>query len=306
MKLDWKRWAFVLVPLVGVVELGLHVKQVYGVVPERDWLAARDVVKGVVKPDDLVVFAPAWADPLGRRYFGRDIATVEREARPDDTRFPRAIEVSIRGEHDADLAGWHEAAKQKVGAITITTLENPHPAHLLDDLVTHATASRMSVAHVEGGRAQDCVFMHGPVKTGNLGFGPAIPGDRAECAGGGFVGVTVFAVLDYTARRCIYAPPPGGSGATRITFHDVTMGRALHGHHGLYAEAERNKTGTPVKIAFSIGDESLGKLTHEDGDGWTEFELDTTPWAGKKADVVAEISSTNGTRRMYCFEADTR
>ncbi len=113
MKLDWKRWAFLLVPLLGVVELGLHVKQVYGVVPERDWLAARDVVKGLAKPDDLVVFAPSWTDPLGRRYFGKDIATLEREARPDDTRFPRAIEVSIRGEHDAELAGWHEAAKQK-------------------------------------------------------------------------------------------------------------------------------------------------------------------------------------------------
>ncbi len=164
----------------------------------------------------------------------------------------------------------------------------------------------MTVSHVEAGRSQDCVWIHGPAKTGNLGFGPAIPGDRAECAGGGFAGVTIFAVLDYTARRCIYAPPPGGGSSLRLTFHDVAMGKALHGHHGLYAEAERNRTGTPVKIAFSIDGESLGKLTHEDGDGWTEFELDTSAWAGKRSEVVAEISSTNGNRRMYCFEADTR
>jgi len=295
-----------LVPLVGLVELGLHVKQVYGVVPEGDWLAARDVVKGLAKPDDLVVFAPSWTDPLGRMYFGKDLATIEREARPDDTRFPRAIEVSIRGEHDAELAGWHEAAKQKVGAITITTLENPSPVKVLDDLLLHATPSLMSVSHIDPMHAQDCVWVHGPVRTGNLGFGPAIPGDRAECAGGGMAGVTVVATLDYRAHRCIYAPPPGGVGATRLTFHGVTMGKALHGHHGLYVEAERNKTGSPVKIAFSIDGESLGKLTHEDGDGWTEFELDTSAWAGKKSDLVAEISSSGSNRRMYCFEADTR
>ena len=124
------------------------------------------------------------------------------------------IEIRLPAEDRAGDFLFVVDSEQKVGAITITTLENPHPVHVLDDLVTHATASRMSVAHVDGGRAQDCVWMHGPVKTGNLGFGPAIPGDRAECAGGGFVGVTVFAVLDYTARRCIYAPPPGGSGVS--------------------------------------------------------------------------------------------
>ena len=32
----------------------------------------------------------------GSGWFGNDVATVAREARPDETRFPRAIEVSIR------------------------------------------------------------------------------------------------------------------------------------------------------------------------------------------------------------------
>jgi hypothetical protein len=53
-------------------------------------------------------------------------------------------------------------------------------------------------------------------------------------------------------------------------------------------------------------------VVHNDGDGWKPFELDTRDLAeaakasGGKADLVADIESPSGERRMYCFEADTR
>ena len=95
------------VPLVSVVELLLHVKQTTSdVVPESDWAAARDAVKAELQPNDLVVFEPFWSDPLGRRTFGHEIATMKREGRSDVRRFPRAFEVSIRGAHAGELAGW--------------------------------------------------------------------------------------------------------------------------------------------------------------------------------------------------------
>ena len=68
-----------------------------------------------------------------------------------------------------------------------------------------------------------------------------------------------------------------------------------------------------MTITFRVGDTVVGSVVHHDGDGWKPFEFDTSelPPAdrrrrGGRADLVAEIESPSGERRMYCFEADTR
>ncbi len=101
----------------------------------------------------------------------------------------------------------------------------------------------------------------------------------------------------------------------RLRFSNVKLGKTLHGHHGLYVEAERNQRGAPVTITFKVGDALVGSVVHKDGDGWKPFEFDTSRIGAdgpegdageRRADIVAEISAPNGERRMYCFEADTR
>ncbi len=301
---SWKqavrRWAFAAVPIVGIVELGAHIAQTRPAASEADWTAARDYVKAQVKPDDLVAFAPRWDDPVGRMHFGADLATLEREARPDETRFPRALEVSIRGAHLPALRGWKRESEQRFGGVTVTTWDNPTPVHLLDDLVSHVDPARMRVSR---GPA-DCPWQRTQGQSGSLGFGPAIPVNRFMCPGGAFVGMSVVTDLDYVPHRCIYAPPAGGA-PTRIQFLGVHFGSALHGHHAIYVEAERNKTGAPVTLTFRVGDATLASLEHRDGDGWKSFELDTSAYQGQTLDLVAEVSGS-GDRRMYCFEADTR
>lgn len=304
-----KTWAFAAVPAIGLVELAAHVVQARSHVDDADWKAARGFVAGAAQPDDLVTFAPRWVDPIGRLEFGPEVATLEREARPDESRFPRAFEVSIRGAHDPTLEGWRRTAERDFGQVTVATLENPSPVHVLDDLVSFVAPQKLQVARVDGDHVVDCPFGHGSVQSGGLGAGPAIPADRFACPSGGFVGASVAADLDYHPRRCIYAPPQGGKGVLRLRFLGVQIGRTLHGHHGLYVEAERNKTGQPVTITFKIGDTVVGSVVHHDGDGWKPFEFDTSsqPESMKgRADVVAEIASTSSDRRMYCFEADTR
>jgi hypothetical protein len=236
---------------------------------------------------------------------GSQLASIEREARPDETRFPRALEVSIRGEHLPAFKDWHRASEQRFGRITVTTWENPAPVQVLDDLVDDLV-SRVDPQHLRVSRGEaDCSFVHGSPQTGNLGFGPAIPGDRFACQGGGFVGVSVAADLDYVPRRCIFAPP-SGSQPLRLHFSDVRFGRTLHGHHTLYVEAERDRKGAPVTLTFRAGDSTLGVLVHRDGDGWKPFELDTSSLAGQRGELTVEVSSPEGNRRLYCFEADTR
>lgn len=297
-----KAWAFLVVPAAALLELGAHVVQTHEVVSDADWQAARGVVQATAKPDDLVIFAPWWTDPVGRWQLGGAIASVEREAYADVSRFPRAVEVSIRGEHAKDLAGWKAVDEKRAGAVTVTTLENPSYAKTIDDLLTHVSPEGMSASI--GGDAP-CAWQRGRAQTGGLGFGPAIPADKFAC-GRTFAGISVVADMDYHAHRCIYAPPPGGPFPLRLVFTGVTFGDVLHGHHGLYVEAERNREGADVSLAFSVGDEVIGRVTHRDGESWKEFELPTGDLKGKKADLVAEISSAASYRRMYCFEAVTR
>ncbi|MGA7123774.1 MAG: hypothetical protein WBY94_26955 [Polyangiaceae bacterium] len=294
----WRRWAFAAVPAAGLLELGAHAAQTQAVVPGRDWEAARDYVSQHAKPEDLVAFAPRWADPLGRAHFGPTIATLEREARPDESRFPRAFEVSIRGAHVPALRTWRRSAEQHFGGVAVTTLENPAPLPVLDDLVSAVRPDRMRVSAGD----RDCPFVHLPTQSGGLGFGPAIPGDRFGCPGGAFVGVSVVADLDYVPHRCIYAPPSGGT--VRLRFLGVRFGRALSGHHALYVEAEHLK-GAPITVTFSVGSSTLGTVVHRDGEGWKQFEFDTAQLSGRQEDLTADITSS-GERRLYCFEAATR
>ncbi len=304
---DAKKWAFLLVPAAGLLELSLHVVQTTsGVVPDADWKAARDLVKQKVKDTDLVLFAPTWSDPVGREHFKDEIASVEREAAPDVTRFARALEVSIRGAHRRELDGWREIGRERAGKVTVVTWENPSPPTLKDDLVVQTKPQALRVFRVDGAGESECVFGQNAVQTGGLGFGPAIPSARWTCKGGGFVGVTVLPALDYSARRCIFAPPFGGSSVLRLVFTGIRFGRGLHGHHGLYAEAERNKNGPAVTLTFRANETTIGKVVHADGDGWKGFELDTSDLEGKTGDLVAEVTAQNGNRRQYCFEADTR
>lgn len=299
----WQKWAFALVPAAGVFELGAHVIQTHSVTPQRDWQAAREYVASHATPEDLVAFAPRWVDPVGREVFGPALATLEREARPDETRFARAFEVGIRGGHVPALGGWRRSGGERFGAVSVTVLENPAPAHVLDDLVSRVSPEHLRVSRVDGGREEDCPWTRATPQSGQLGFGTAIPADRFACAGGGFVAASVVEDTDYYPRRCIYAPPPGHT--LRLKFIDVRIGRSLHGHHALYVEAEHAQK-APVTITFSIGGTVVGSAVHRDLDGWKPFELDTSALAGTRSDVVADIDCPTGERRMYCFEADTR
>jgi hypothetical protein len=295
-----KRWGFAAIPAIGLLELGLHLAQRRPAASDADWSAARDYVKAQAKPEDLVAFAPKWIDPVGRMHFGADIATLEREARPDDTRFPRALEVSIRGSHLPAFKDWRKEGEQRFGGVTVTTWDNPAPAHVITDLVSLVDPARMHVWH----GAAECTFSRTNAQSGGLGYGPAIPAARFVCPGNAFVGMSVVTDLSYVPHRCIYAPPSGGA-PTRIQFDAVQFGTRLHGHHGIYVEAERNKSGPPVTITLRAGDVTLASLEHRDGDGWKGFELDTSNLSGTTGPLVAEISGS-GDRRMYCFEADTR
>ena len=294
-------------PLVGIVELVLHVKQTTSdLVPDADWEAARDAVRSEAKPEDLVIFAPFWADPVGRRWFGDELAGMKREARADETRFPRAFEVGIRGAHRPELDGWKKVSERNVGKVTIGVYENPVKAAVRTDLVDLVSPERMTVSLVSGANETPCPWQRGVGQPGGLGVpqGAALPGDKFTCNGGGYVGLAVLHALDHHPHLCLFASPQGGS-ALRIRFAKVAFGTSLHGHSGIQWVSERVPSNERVAVSFSAFDRPIGQNLHKVGAGWTGFELPTPELAGKTGDLVAEVGS-GAAPRAYCFEADTR
>lgn len=298
-------WLLCAVPLVSVVELVLHAKQTSSeVVPESDWAAARDAIKAEVQPDDLIAFAPFWAEPLGRRTFG-PLATMKREGRSDERRFRRAFEVSIRGAHDETLATWKKVKEQKTGGVTITLLENPSYTKVLDDVLDLASPDRLTVSREDNGVEQTCAFQSGVTQGGStvVPQGLLVPANKFVCPTGGHVGVAVLHALDHHPHVCLYATPMQGS-TLKMKFSNVRFGSSIHGHSGIQWLVERTPTPDKVAVTFSAFDRPIGTHHHKVGVGWVGFELPTTDIAGKQGDLVVEIAPSS--QKQFCFEATTR
>jgi hypothetical protein len=294
-----------LVPLVGIIELILHVKETtVDVVPEQDWTAAHDAVAKDLKPDDLVTFAPFWTDPLGRRSFGDEIMTMKRAARSDEARFARAWEVSIRGFHDPTLEHWKKVSDQRYGGVTVTLLENPAPEKVVSDLIDFVQPDRMSVSRIEGGSESPCVFQHGATSGGStvVPQGLLVPADKFVCQGG-HVGVTVLHDLTHHPRLCINTAG-GAGGVLRLKFTGVTFGESIFGHSGIQWMSERAPAHDTATITFSALDRPIATHIHRHGAGWVNFELPTPELAGKRADLVADVGGA--VNRHFCFDATTR
>jgi hypothetical protein len=131
-----------------------------------------------------------------------------------------------------------------------------------------------------------------------------VPGDKFVCAGGAYVGLAVLHALDHHPHLCLFASPPGGNGALRMRFSNITFGNSLHGHSGVQWLNERTPSAERIQVAFSAFDRPIGQNVHRVGVGWTGFEFPTPELAGKKGDLVADVTGQGP--RSYCFEADTR
>jgi hypothetical protein len=298
------RYAFLAVPVLGLAELVAHL-----------WFAARppsldawgDVagaVRETKQEGDLLVVAPAWADPAARRAFGDALMPLRDVARPDVTRYAHALEVGILGEEAPELAGWREESRRREGKFLLRRLANPAPAHVAYDFVDHARPPFADVRDTEP--MAQCAFTPRARVSASGPFGhPVWPAERFECPGGEVfnVGVTVIGDEEFRPRRCMWAhPPPRGEVVLR--YRHVPLGRTIHGHGGVYWIVERERRGAPVTLTVRVDGDTVGRVVHRDGDGWAPFDLDLGAHAGA-ADAEVEIA-VSSPANQFCFEADTR
>jgi hypothetical protein len=299
--------AWLCVPLAGLVELGGHFYFSSRAPKVADWVRSKPSLATIRQPGDLIVVAPEWAEPNARLAYGDEWFPLADVARPDESAYSRAIEVSIVGAAAPELRGWKLVEERREGKFRYRVLANPRPANVLFDFVDHVADA--AVADIpSSGAPTPCHWNPRATRSaGGLHGDPAFPAQRHECAGGAgrFVGVTVVEDERWRGRRCLWAMPPN-QAALSIRYQGVPLGEAVRGYAALPQWVEREKRGAPVEMEVLVGEETIGTYVHRDGDGWRAFSFSTGSRAGSTADVEFKVTSRRPHDRQFCFQADTR
>jgi hypothetical protein len=113
---------------------------------DGDWQAAAREIRAGFQAGDLIVAAPAWADPIMRVHLG-DLVPAAVAGRLDDARFGRVWEVSQRGARAPEAARGKVGLEHKLGALTVRRVDRP-PAVVTYDFVERWGDARMSGGQV--------------------------------------------------------------------------------------------------------------------------------------------------------------
>jgi hypothetical protein len=94
---------------------------------DADWQRVRAELPSILKAGDLIVFAPHWMDPAGRKWLG-DFMKLEDVARMDATRYTGIVEVSSRGAAAAEANGAvRPSLDLRFGALRLRRVERRAP-----------------------------------------------------------------------------------------------------------------------------------------------------------------------------------
>jgi hypothetical protein len=301
------RWAFVLVPLLGLGELGAHLYFAYRPPNEEQWRQAAPRLAALRKPGDLVVVAPHWAEPAARMVLGDAVMPLRDVARPDESRYPTALEISVVGEHSKLTRGWQELEKHSLPKFEVRRLKNPQYQEVLYDFVDHVNGTD-AAAWLHNVDNRTCTWTeNAALFAGGLGGAPTFPAQRFVCPGAMhlFVGVTVVEDEQYLPRRCIMMHAPS-AGSIEVQFHDVPLGKEIRGHSGMRMIVERELAGAPILLEVFVDGQEVGHDEHVDGQFWKPWSIPLGSFAGKRGEVLFKVSSPHDSQRQMCWEADTR
>jgi hypothetical protein len=301
------RYLWLVVPALGLVELLLHVVFSRRAPRVEEWKELSAPVRRLKRPADLLVVAPAWAEPIARHALGDAPFPLDQLARADASSFARALEVSALGARAEETRTWRVVSEEEQGRFTLRVLENPALVKPRYRFIDHVLPEKLSVALVMDERETPCNWNpRARVSTGGLHGHVAFPRERFQCPGGesSFVGATVIDDQEYLPRRCIWAHPPP-RGALRLRFSGVPLGRTIRAWAGLSYFLFRDGLGQPVSIAFRTGERLLGEHRHRDEWGFRAFSFSTPDVANTMDDVEVFVRAEGAPNRDFCFVAET-
>lgn len=278
--------AAVVVSLLAVVETTVALVAPRLAPTDADWAAAAASVRAGFHPGDLIVAAPAWADPILRTQLG-DLIPPEVAARMDDDRFARVWEVSQRGAQAPAAAGGTAALDQRFGRLRVRLVERPA------EIVSYDFVARWADAHVSRRDARGAVVAC------------ALGGDRIVCPASNNSLHRQLVEVDQKLREALLTEPVAGA-AVVIEFPSVPLGRALVIATGLHDTWMRKAARGTVEARLTVGDQTTELPVTSDDSGWTRTRLDTAARAGQTVPVKLEITSAAPFNRFFAFAAEAR
>ena len=270
--------------LLALVETGNAIVAPLRAPSGKDWMAAATQVRAEFRPGDLIVAAPAWADPLMRLKLG-DLVPQNVAGRMDSGRYGRIWEISQRGARAADTAGALVAESTRLGGLTLRRWQKP-AAQVTFDFLAEWRKARMAVLRPDG--------VEGPCTLG---------GDRFQCPGAA-LGPELLEV-DTTLRNGLAVDPVEGV-TLRLEFAEVPLGRELVVATGLHNVWLRKSGDGKVRLRVLAGDRELGTATASSASGWALSRFDTSAVAGQTAKVRFEITVDKSHARHFGFAAEAR
>ncbi|MES1172013.1 MAG: hypothetical protein ABUL77_02145 [Bacteroidota bacterium] len=253
---------------------------------DEQWAAVAAAVRGEFRAGDLIVAAPAWADPVMRAHLG-DLLPISAAARLDDARFARVWEISQRGARAPEATGRAVAADRAFGRLRLRRWERAPAAVTYDFLESwrDAYVTRWNPA------ARSTVPCPWQV-------------DRFACPTTGNSVQRALVEVDNRIRRAFLAPPVMGE-VLAVDFPSVAMGRELVVGAGLHDTWARKSPGT-VHFEVWIAWQPVWSAVVSNRTLWTPIHLDTRDRDGQVAAVRFQISSPRPDARYLSFAAEAR
>lgn len=254
---------------------------------DRDWRAAAATVRAGYRPGDLIVAAPAWADPLLRLHLG-DLIPLTVAGRLDAARFGRVWEISQRGARAPETQGSRVVQSRRQGALTLRRYERP-AAQVSFDFV--AEWNRAAVSRVDGG--------------GRVSLCYRAP-DRFECPDPPSQSLKPELLEIDTSPRFALSIPLAGRATTVVEFDRVPLGRELAVGAGLHNVWLRKAGRGTVSLRVLVQGRELGHIEAGSMTGWTLRKFDTSALAGQSQSVRFEITVNDPNSRTLGFAAEAR
>jgi hypothetical protein len=201
----------------------------------EDWRALSAALRARHRPGDLIAFAPAWIDPLGRRYLG-DLVSLDMAGRMDAARYSTIWEVASGRARSPDTRGLEPSESAEFGPLVLRRYQQS-AAQVATDFAGSLAQARVS------GRSR------------------ARPELSLEEVG-------------FTPRRCVLVEPRPDQ-TVRITYEGVALGRELVGGVGLADVFTRRDVREPARLVVSIDGRAVADVTVGVDDGWVRFAAPT-------------------------------
>jgi hypothetical protein len=253
----------------------------------EDWTAAAAFVNRGFQAQDLIVAAPAWADPVLRQYLG-DRLPAPVAGRLDHERYARVWELSQRGAAAPEVVGARLLQEQGFGNLRVRLYQR-EPM-----LVTYDFTSRWREAALTrqspGQPPVVCDLTPAQHQCPELRYN--------------FVRDALLEIGG-TIRQALYAQPVANANVV-LEYAAVPLGRELAVGGGLHNVWLRKVSDGSVSLRVVIDDKEVGVLESGNRTGWSVRRFDTTAYAGKTGRVRFEISSANPFSRHFGFAAEAR